>query len=556
MNGKMSAADFEALHNDEGFPDLDPDRPSNGKKEKEESLAALIIKLVLPHVELFHDPKLIAYALVTDGTKRVAIMVRSRAMKTWIGFIVRELGPISVKALEEAIALLESLAIHDNEERLVHLRVAEVEGAIYIDLGDDTGRVVEVTHNGWRLLDVAPVMFRRVDAMRPLPTPKRGGKVEELRPFLNVDDHGFVLSVAWLVAAYRPGRPFTILAAHGEQGTAKSTYTRVLRDLVDPNAVPVRSPPKSEDDLIISASHSHVVAFDNLSGVQPWLSDALCRLATGGGLSKRSLYTDGEEFVIEVLRPCAVNGIDELANRADLAERAIVLELQPLPAGKRKSERAFREAFAEAAPSIFGALLDGVSAAVKNIGGIVEADLPRMADFAMWAAAAESGLGFAPGTIAEAYKRNRQRAVDLALEASPVAVALREFLRKPMQAGRWEGQPEQLLSALSELTAEPTRRMPSWPKNGAALSRSLRRAATFLRTVGFEIDFDGKDGSGAAKSRQWTVKASAEALGRDQGRSGTQLDPSRSTEETSAGDARDARDAVSPTSHPFSGLLS
>ena len=375
--------------------------------------------------------------------------------------------------------------------------------------------------------------------------PEAGGKIDELRRFVNVDGDGFVLFVAWIVAAYRPGRPFTILTLTGEQGTAKSTASRVVRDLIDPNVVPVRSPPKCEDDLIVAASHSHVVAFDNLSGVQPWLSDALCRLATGGGLTKRALYTDDDEFAIEVLRPVILNGIDDIANRADLAERCIVEELLPIAKGKRQTERAFRAAFATAAPRIFGALLDGVASALRNIDRASETDLPRMADFAMWSAAAEEGLGFSPGSISVAYAKNRQRAVELALKSSPVAVALRAILATPSYAGRWEGQPEQLLFALEQITPEPTRRSPAWPKSAASLSRALRRAATFLRSVGVVINFEGTTGRGDEKRSAWTIEDSE--WGRDGAAMGPRSETSRSLDKIGVGaDGADGA-AVSPT---------
>jgi hypothetical protein len=37
------------------------------------------------------------------------------------------------------------------------------------------------------------------------------------------------------------------------------------------------------------------LAFDNLSGLPAWLSDALCRLASGGSFAVRQLYTDDDD---------------------------------------------------------------------------------------------------------------------------------------------------------------------------------------------------------------------------------------------------------------------
>src|SRR5207249_4833322 len=106
---------------------------------------------------------------------------------------------------------------------------------------------------------------------------------------------------------------------------AKSTTAKLLRLLVDPSVSLIRTPPKDDRDLLIAASNSRVVAYDNLSGVTPWLSDGLCRLATGGGFSTRELYTDSEEVFFDAKRPIILNGIDHLAERADLAERAVIL---------------------------------------------------------------------------------------------------------------------------------------------------------------------------------------------------------------------------------------
>ena len=468
--------------------------------------AEVLIQIVREKAYLFHDPKGVPYAAIKIRERRAVFKLRSTPMRSWIARTVREaLGHcVGSTMIDEALVALDGIARFDCDEHPVYLRVAEHDGALYIDLGDETGECVEVTSKDWSVRAEAPVMFRRPDAMRPLPRPVPGGKVDDLRAFVNLpDDDSYYLLVAWIVAALRPGRPFTILALHGEQGTAKTTASRVVRALVDPNVAPVRSVPRSEDDLAVASVHSHVVAFDNLSGVAPWLSDALCRLATGGGLSKRTLYTEDDETIIDAIRPVIVNGIDDIANRADLAERCLVLTLQPIPKGKRRDEASFWRAFGDAAPRIFGWLLDGVVSALRNVPNVQLADLPRMADFTRWIVAAEPGLGLKPGTLLAAYERNRARVVDVALETSPVATAVRRLLDLPQHAGRWEGEPEQAHTALSGLVSEETKRDQGWPKSASVLSKKLRRSATFLRSVGIELDLDGHEGRDDEKRRVW-----------------------------------------------------
>jgi hypothetical protein len=136
-----------------------------------------------------------------------------------------------------------------------------------------------------------------------------------------------VLIVAWLLAALRHGGPYPLLAVFGEQGSSKTVLSKILRALVDPNTAPVRCAPREERDLFIAASNGHLLAFDNLSDVPPWISDALCRLASGGSFAVRQLYTDRDEILFQAARPIILNGIEDVITRPDLADRAIFLTL-------------------------------------------------------------------------------------------------------------------------------------------------------------------------------------------------------------------------------------
>ncbi len=129
-----------------------------------------------------------------------------------------------------------------------------------------------------------------------------------------------------------------MLVLHGEQGSAKSTLVRILRALIDPNTAALRAAPRDERDLVIAARNSWCLALDNLSHLPDWLSDALCRLATGSGFATRELYTDAEETIFAAQRPIVLNGIEELATRGDLLDRALLLYLPAIPEAQRHDE--------------------------------------------------------------------------------------------------------------------------------------------------------------------------------------------------------------------------
>ena len=229
--------------------------------------------------------------------------------------------------------------------------------------------------------------------MQPLPVPATGGSIEALRPFLNVkSDNDFVLVVAWALAVLRNRGPYPVMVLSGEQGSAKSTFSAILRSLLDPNTAPLRALPREDRDLFIAASNGHVLAFDNVSGLPGWISDTLCRLATGGGFAVRQLYTDQDEVLFDAARPVILNGIEEIVTRPDLADRAVFLTLQPIPEKDRRPEQELWAAFDAERPRILGVLLDAVVEGLKRLPATRLDKLPRMADFALWATACETGL--------------------------------------------------------------------------------------------------------------------------------------------------------------------
>jgi hypothetical protein len=201
------------------------------------------------------------------------------------------------------------------------------------------------------------------------------------------------------------------LAIAGEAGLDEGRAHENPESADDPNAAPARALPREERDLMIAANNGHILAFDNLSGLPSWLSDALCRLASGGSFAIRQLYTDHDEVLFQAARPAILNGIEDVVCRPDLADRAIFLMLESISDEQRRPEKELWKEFELARPHLLGALLDAVAQGLRSLPRVRLRGLPRMADFALWTAACETAF-WPPGTVLSAYDANRQAAVE------------------------------------------------------------------------------------------------------------------------------------------------
>jgi hypothetical protein len=449
--------------------------------------------------ELFHTPDEVAYADIEINGHRVTWPVCSTGFRRWLKrrFFEETGGAPNGEAVATAIGTIEAKALHDTPIREVFVRVGELGGKIYLDMCDARWRAIEIDKAGWRIVDRPAVRFRRSPDMRPLPEPARDGSVDGLRPLLNIPegedgDNDFILSVAFQLGCLRGRGPYPIEVIGGGQGSAKSTRSSMLRSTIDPRKPALRGLPRDERDLVIAAHKQHVLAFDNASGLYDWLSDALCRIASGAGFGTRALWTDQDEVLFSGARPIILNGIEEIVERPDLAERSIFSVCMKIDSKDRLEEDEVWAAFDAAHASVLGALLDAVAVGLKRFPEIRPPELPRMADFAHWVIACETAL-WKEGDFLRAYNTNILGAVESVLEASPVAVAVREMMaaltKEAPPKTRWEGTASELLEKLTDRVTKRVAESKTWPGNGRALRGRLTRAATFLREVAIDITY-------------------------------------------------------------------
>jgi len=350
--------------------------------------------------------------------------------------------------------------------------------------------------------------------MAPLPPPEpssgRTGAAQALEPLrrlLNLSGEegkrSWSLILAWLMQALRGRGPYPILVLLGERGSAKSTAARILRSLIDPSTVPLRSMPRSPHEVYIDAVSSWVIAIDNISSLPVWLSDTLCQLSTGGGFTTRTLFTDRDQELFSAMRPVIVNGISDVATRDDLVQRALIVRLPSIPKGHYRPEREIYAELRAARPQILGALLDAASVGLLEAPQTEVKAPPRMADFARWATATEAVLGGEPGSFMEAYGYSDREGTHQALEASALSTPLWSLANEFAKHGGWVGTAKEMLKRLGEDVDEDVRRSREWPQAPNALSRQLKRLGPLFREVGIRIEeLPRESGTGAKK---WLV---------------------------------------------------
>jgi hypothetical protein len=225
-----------------------------------------------------------------------------------------------------------------------------------------------------------------------------------------------------------------------------------------------------------------MLGLDNMSHISRDISDVLCGVSTGSGNGSRTLYSNDGETLLKAIRPVILNSIaDVVAEHADLQDRAISIHLSALPDAARKTTVELWQEFDEIRPRVLGALLSAASQGLKNIDTTVLAELPRLADFALFATAAEEGLGLQPGEFMEAYRYNKAQAAQTTVESSALGQCILNL------KNGWKGTAFELLKLLRLANIEDVRGLPRSPR---ALSDSLARIEPVLRSLGVDVTRD------------------------------------------------------------------
>jgi hypothetical protein len=431
--------------------------------------------------DLFVDQHGAPHALVDDEP----LPLHSRCY-SWLRRLMweHEERAVNGECLKTAAGTLAAHAEFSGDVRELHTRAAWHDGTLYYELRP--GRVVKIGVSRWSFAETSPVLFSRFPNLKPLPDPEPGGDVRSLASSYanlktNRDKRLFTAYAATLPLPH-VGRP--IFNASGAMGSGKTTLQRLLKRAWDPTAPEtVRFDPR---DFLQKASHAYLVMLDNQNTIPEWAADTLCRLVTGEADSKRRLYTDDEDVIVELRRAVLLNGINVPTDRGDVLDRSLVVELERIPDGERKTEEELWERFEAEHPKLLGALFGVLAEATALKPSIELSRRPRLADWGEYAASVYEVMGWGAETFLKDWDEVVKVQNQATLDGSPVAQAVIRFMEDKDEYSATYSELHSKLEGVAESLGVSIVRDKAWPKSARWLWRRIKEVLPPLVAAGIE----------------------------------------------------------------------
>lgn len=458
----------------------------NYEKETE---SQIIIKLVKQNdALLFHDTANNVYAAITVDEHKEVWSLESKDFSMWLnGLYYNCLGkPPRKDGISQAVAVLSAEARFGNKEAIpLSNRVAKIDNTFWYSLSNSKWQAVKITEDGWSVEDNPPILFNRFRHQIAQVEPKSDGNIYKIFDYINVKENK-TLFLCWLVSCFVPEIPHAMPIFFGEKGAAKSTTCMLLKKLIDPSALETLTIQNNVRSMAVNLQQHWFLPFDNVSQISEEISDTLCRAITGGGIQQRKLFSDADDYIFTFKRCIVLNGINNVATRPDLLDRAILVELSRISENNRRELSEIQKNFDNDLPLILGGVFDVLSKAMKIYPYVKLDKLPRMADFARWGYAIGEALGNLGQLFLDEYRINYDRQNIEAINSDVVAVLIIDFMKDRQN---WTGRVSDLWNQFSTLAPSLgiNTNIKAFPTQPNTLSRRLNGLRSNLQLVGINF---------------------------------------------------------------------
>jgi len=434
------------------------------------------------------------YAVVEDKRGKRLLPIESTNYKDWLRVRYLEITNSSPKNIKNAIDMLGSFAGKHGEKVNLKNRLSKKNNYIYYDLLNEQREYIKIIPGDWEIVngEDAPILFQRYPHQKAQvrPLEKGSGDPRKILDYVNINKNSdeALLFLVYLSTLFIPDIAHPILYLKGEHGSAKSTMSRIIQDIVDPSLTTLMSIPSKEDELIQKLSHDWLTIFDNVSKINSSTSDVLCRAVTGGSHSKRKLYTVDDDFIYKFKHCIIINSTGLKKVESDLKDRMITFDLERLDSSNRKSEQEVLEAFNNDKENILTGFIDAIAAAMEDVDDLEIEEYPRMADFFKWGIALSERLGYKKEDFKKAIWKNIEFTKNENLRNHKVFMEVINITVDKFD-NEWEGTASELLELMNEYRSNyedldknyHSSEYYSWPTNHFQLGKMLNECEKYLK---------------------------------------------------------------------------
>lgn len=382
------------------------------------------------------------------------------------------------------------LCAHENKtnrELVYRIAYSSRKNCIYYDLDSYKGIALKISADGFKLIKTPSKTFLTSSTYRSQVKPAKdvpANKLPELlAPHFNFQDKEQVILLAlYLVSAFlSPIIKCPLLIFVGDKGSSKSTSMRRIESIIDPKTNDLCGMANTLADLQVQLCNNLFISLDNISHLNQRTSDILAQAVTGGSISKRRLYTDADQVILNLHSLVAINGIHLIAKSSDLQDRALVFALKRVKPEEIISEHLLDERFKKALPKILSAIMNALSKVLADNIPVKNVKKTRMVDFFETAIKVGRTFGLKDNKTADILWKNHEALSHHSLQENLVAQCLFELME---DRNEYKASVTELLGELQCIAEKNNIKHTYLPGQPNVLSRKLNEIRSNLEEEG------------------------------------------------------------------------
>jgi len=470
----------------------------NNEQENVESIADRVYQFAKTKIKKFvtsSDDTYKVFVLVERNGHNELIELETKASELWLRseYFKAKKTIHAEHSFSRALSILYTEGIESESEKIYN-RVAIVENTLYYDLGRSDWKIMRIDGNSVEMVEMnenTPLFERRQNIQPQVEFENSDSEaLDKLLKLLRIPENRSQLFKVHLASMFLEHVPIPLMVFSGEQGSAKTTTSRAVKQIIDPasggNAIAF---PRSNDDLILNLSHRYLVTFDNVSFIDKTKSDTLCTAITGIGQARRKLFHDQEEIILSYRRKIIINGIGVTIERPDLLDRCIFYHLESPKPVERITEEEFNEKFVSLLSNVLGNLATALQKALctqRKICSEIK-EKGRMADFTVYGEAISRALGYSENSFVELLKETMEQKAVETIENHPlvrvIEIIMKNKIHYEATVNNFFDEIQRKANGNSLNTNQSF-----FPSSANRVRGSMERISSHFRTLGYEIN--------------------------------------------------------------------